>query len=300
MPSDGHWLTLVALIAGAGVFGFWYGFRAWFKSRTIEDTPEARIRSAAQGYAEFTGVGELPPRAVVKGPLTGLACAWWHYRIEERGGFGRRSAWHTIDTGTSEAVFLLDDGTGKCLVDPHGAEVVPHADTVWYGSTEWPEYRLPPTPGLLGKVFDGLMPRGRYRYVEQRLNVAEPLYALGEFRTSGGAGANDADEGIAQVLHEWKSDQAKLLDRFDANHDGKIDAAEWEQVRAAARAQVMTKLRAEEHAPTVPQLVQPGDGRPFLLAATDRSTLALRFRLQAIAGIGCFVASMAALASLLR
>ncbi|MFI4889853.1 MAG: GIDE domain-containing protein [Steroidobacterales bacterium] len=300
MPSDNQWLMLAALLAGAGAYGFWFGFKSLSKSRAIQNTPTSRIRSAAQGYAEFTGVGALPPRVTIKGPLTGLQCAWWHYQIQERGGIGPRNGWLTVDTLTSETPFLLDDGTGQCLVDPRGAEVVSHVRTVWYGATRWPEYRLPPGAGFLGKLFDALMSRGRYRYMERRLNVDEPLYALGEFRTSGEIGVSDPEDRIAQVLHEWKANQAQLLERFDANHDGKIDAAEWDQVRAAARAQVLAIHKAHELEPTAPVLTDPGDGRAFLLAASDHASLARRFRLRAIAGIGGFVACVAALAWMLR
>jgi hypothetical protein len=301
MMRDGQWAGYAIALAGAGAYGFWYGFKALSKSRALQNTVTARIRSAPQGYAEFTGVGELPPRIVCKGPLTGLACTWWSYKIEERGGTpGRRRGWHTIDSMTSEAPFLLDDGTGKCLVDPRGAEVVAHEHSVWYGEDAWPQFRIPPGDGALGKVFDVLLSGGRYRYTERRLNTSERTYALGEFRTSGGVSGDDPEDGILQLLHEWKSDQAKLLERFDANHDGQIDAAEWEQVRSAARAEVLAKRSAKESAPTVAVLAQPADGRPYLLSDCDQTTLALRFRMQAAAGIGFFVVSMATITWILQ
>ncbi len=296
MLHDDHWLAAAVVIAGAGVYGFWFGFKALSKCRAVENTATARIRSAAQGYAEFNGVAELPPRATCKGPLTGLPCAWWTYKIEERGGGpGRRRGWHTIDKMTSETPFLLDDGTGKCLVDPRGAEVVAHEHTVWYGADEWPQFHVPPGDGPLGKFFDVLLSGGRYRYTERRLNTAQMMCALGEFRTSGGLSGEDPEDGVLQLLHDWKSDQAKLLERFDANHDGQIDAAEWEQVRAAARAEVIAKRNVRERAPTVAVLAQPADGRAFLLSDTDQESLARRFQWQAAAGIVGFVACMGAL-----
>jgi hypothetical protein len=300
MLSNGHGLMLALLLAAVCAYSFWGAFRLLAKSRLLRDTPTARIRSAAQGYAEFSGKGAVPPRVTIKGPLTGLECVWWRYRIQERGGIGKQRGYNTIDTQTSEAPFLLDDGTGRCLVDPGGAEVVPHVRTVWYGSTAWPEYRLPPGQGVLGKFVDALFSGGPYRYIEHRLNVADPLYALGEFRTQGGVGNFDADDGIAQLLHEWKRDQAKLLERFDANHDGRIDAAEWEQVRAAARTQVLAKRHAEENEPTVPIIGEPGDGRPYLLSVSDQASLARRFSLLAALAISIFLVSVALLAMFLR
>ncbi len=295
MLRDGHLLSFAVILAAGGGYCFWFGFKSLSKCRALENTPTARIRSAAQGYAEFTGLGTLPPRATCIAPLTGLHCTWWKYKIEERGS-RRRSGWRTIDSMTSETPFLLDDGTGKCLVDPRGAEVVAHEHTVWFGDAEWPLVRIPPGDGLVAKVFDALLSGGRYRYSEWRLNEDQPVYALGEFSTSGGVSADDPENETLQLLHTWKADQAKLLERFDADHDGQIDAAEWEQVRAAARAEVLAKRGAKEREPTVPLLAEPADGRPYLLSDSDQASLARRFRWRAGAGIGVFVASMAALA----
>lgn len=288
------WLAVAAL-AAATAYSFWYGFRAWRKNRTIEDTPRARVRSAAQGYVELIGWGCLPEQSPIKGPLTGIPCTWWSYQIEERGGAGKSRSWNTIDKGMSETPFIFDDGTGQCWVDPRGAEVVPHARTVWYGSDPWPQFRLPPGQGIFGKLTDALLSGGRYRYTERRLQAREPMCALGEFRSHGGASVESADAEAAALLHDWKQDQGKLLARFDANHDGVIGPDEWERARAAAREEVLAKRSAEPQGPETHVLAEPGDGRAFLLAASDGESLARRFRLQAFASVTCFVAAAAAL-----
>jgi len=298
MLTGNVWWFAVAITGGGG-WGFWYGFRALAKSRTVENTPPARIRSAAQGYAVFHGLGAAPPGTTIRGPLTGRPCIWWHYEIEERGS-GRSGEWNRLDEQTSDKPFLLDDSTGQCLVDPQGADVIPHARIVWRGSTPWPEYRLPPTGGVLGAVIDRLLSGGRYRYTERRLEAGMPVYALGEFRTLGGVSLADPEDGVVQVLHDWKANQANLLQRFDSNHDGRIDAAEWEAARAAARAEVMQKRKARELEPAVPTLGEPGDGRAFLLSGSEPQALVRRFRWQAAGGITLFVGSAAALAALLR
>ena len=88
------WL-LVAGLGASTVYSFWYAFKAWGKNRLIEDTPISRIRSAAQGYVELSGRGTMPPNAENKGPLTGIPCTWWRYKIEERSrSFDR---YHIVD-----------------------------------------------------------------------------------------------------------------------------------------------------------------------------------------------------------
>jgi hypothetical protein len=287
------WL-IVAALAAAAAYSFWYAFKAWAKNRVIEDTPTSRVRSAAQGYVEISGLSVLPPDCHNKAPLTKIPCAWWRYKIEERRYAGRSRSWFTIQGDTSTEPFLLDDGTGQCLIDPRGAEVFPGASNVWYGASEWPEVRIPDGTGILGRLADALL-TDKYRYTEYRLQAHEHVYAIGAFRSLGGAGTEDTETAAAGLLHDWKKDQAALLARFDTNHDGTLSAAEWEQARAAARRQVLDGRAAEVRPPSVNVLGDPMDGRAFLLAASDGETLARRFRRRAAAGIGGFIGSCAAL-----
>ena len=190
--------------------------------------------------------------------------------------------------------FLLDDGTGQCLVNPCGAEVFPGASDVWYGPSEWPEVRIPKGTGIFGWLVDACM-TDKYRYTEHRLQSNEHVCALGAFRSVGGASVENPDDAVAELLRQWKHDQATLLARFDRDHDGSLNSAEWEQARAAARKQVLEGRAAEPLSPRVNVLGDPADGRAFLLAVSDGESLAQRFRRRALAGVGGFVGSTAAL-----
>jgi hypothetical protein len=288
-PSE--FLFLMLGLAAALVYSFWFAFKSWAKNRAIVDTPTSRVRSAAQGYVELSGRGVLPANSRNKGPLTGLPCTWWRYNIEDR---GRRGGSRSVDSGTSTEPFVLDDGTGQCLIDPRGAEVFPSVTTVWYGGEEWPQERIPGGGGVLGWLLDRI-PTGRYRYTEHRLQIQEHVCALGAFRSEGGLSVDDPDAAITDLLHQWKQDQAALLKRFDTNHDGALSAAEWEQARAAARKQVMDGRAADTRTPSLHVLAEPMDGRSFLLAASEGGSLARRYRRRALAGVGGFVGSAAAL-----
>jgi len=287
------WLIMIGL-AAAAVYSFWCACKAWTKNRTIEDTPTSRIRSAAQGYVELSGRGRIPPNAANKGPLTGIPCTWWRYKIEERSRTGRSRSWSTIQSDTSETPFLLDDGTAQCLVDPRGAEVFPGATDVWYGPSEWPDVHIPNGTGIFGWLVDACT-TDKYRYTEHRLQPNEHVCALGAFRSVGGVSVEDPDDAVAELLRQWKHDQATLLARFDRDHDGSLNSAEWEQARAAARNQVLEGRAAAPLPPSVNVLGDPLDGRAFLLAVSDGESLAQRFRRRALAGVGGFVGSAAAL-----
>jgi len=287
------WLLLLGL-AGAAAASFWYAFRAWRENRLVEDTAASRVRSAAQGYLELKGRGIPMPNSRSFAPLTGKACTWWRYKIEERTSSGKSRGWTTVGSDTSAVPFILDDGTGQCLVDPRGAEVFPNAKDVWYGSTSWPDVRIPDGVGFFGKLADALLAGGRYRYTEYRMQPNEPVCALGAFR-SGGNAPLSPDRAVTELLHAWKQDQKTLLERFDLNHDGVLDAAEWDRARAAARSQVIDSMVVKPQTEELSVLSKPDDGRAFLLSASDGESLARGLRRKAVAGLAACVGSGAAL-----
>lgn len=91
------------------------------RRRAIDDTPTSRIAAAAQGYVELQGVGKQLAGLPLLSPLSGLPCLWYRYRIERRDSDNR---WVHEDSGESDGSFILDDGSGECLVDPEGAELL--------------------------------------------------------------------------------------------------------------------------------------------------------------------------------
>ena len=282
----------VELALGAAVlYSLWYAIKSWRDGRVIRDTPTSRVRSAAQGYVELDGRGVLGERVDTRAPLTHLSCTWWSYKIEEADSGRRSRSWKTIERGTSTAPFYLDDDTGRCLIDPRGAQVFAVEKTVWYGSTRTPDVRIPEGSSILGRLADLLL-RGDFRYTEHRMSVGAPLYAIGAFRSVGGIASVDADAASAQLLREWKLDQPDLLRRFDVDGDGLISSREWDTARTQAREQVQRDALARPATATVNVLARPADGRSFLLAAGDANSLARRFGLRAAAGIAGFLSAL--------
>ncbi len=265
-------LTLAALIAG-----FLFLLRAW----TVEETPLSLIRSAAQGYVKLEGHADLMPGPPILSPLTGTRCVWWSYKVEERNGIGRNNNWHSIEHGTSDDLFLIRDGSGECVVDPEHAEVIPANTSVWYGAEPRP---------LAGPAISGFAMTSRYRYAEKLVRPQEFIFAMGFFHTQGGeAGAAVINEEVAQLLHEWKQNQAELLRRFDANHDGVVDQREWEAARQAARAEVLAREQDAAQRPPTNLLSKPRDDRRFILSTRREVRIVRRFQLWAAAYLLVFV-----------
>lgn len=274
--SGGEFWT-AAGVAGLAAGGLLlHAYRSFAHKRLIEDMPTTRLRAAAQGYVELVGVAKIFDGEPIVAPLTGRVCCWYRYTVErrERGRHGRhRTHWQRIDGGESTHLFMLDDGSGRCAVDPEGATITPSASHVWFGNTRVPprlaKARRERWSWLLGYS-------GAYRYREDLIEIGAPLYALGFFRTHGGAATPaDTTADASALLREWKSDRTALLARYDANRDGELDAAEWERARRDAHAEVArTRAVASQAPPAVDMLSCPPVGaRPYLLAARHEEAL---------------------------
>lgn len=275
-----HFLALALLFAAATLYAIYCLFVCLRRDRFAADTPRARIRSAAQGYVRFEGRAGPPPEGPIAAPLSGLPCVWWDYRIEHRTSNGNNSkSWQVIDRASSVAPFSLSDGDGECLVGPVGAEVTPSSHQTWYGDTPRPAC----LPGLEGR---GWRPECDYRYTERVIGPGTHLTVLGELRSR--SMVDSIEREVGKVVVDWKRDQAALLARFDRNHDGQLDAAEWEAVRAAAREQVEASLGSTQERVSV--VGQTTHGEPFLIAPLDGQGLVRREKHRAALALTASVA----------
>jgi len=283
---------LAVAVAGGG----WYAFRWLHIARMVEDTPTSRIRSAAQGYVELSGRCRAMEGTRNLAPLTQRPCVWWHFRVQQKVESGtsgkRRRSWRTVNSGRSEQPFLLDDGTGSCIVQPTGAEILTGESTTWYGSTPWPTQAA--GAGLLHTQGH------RYRYFEERIYEHEQAYVLGQFRTHTSAGRRDLQAEATALLAEWKQDQAQLAERFDEDGDGKVSLGEWEHARQEAKHAVTRRNLDRPSQPSLHVVGRPDAGRLFLIAAFPEGAIAKRYRRRAIVAFVGFVAATYALGWLLQ
>ena len=299
----GEFWFLAAAAVAAALAGFYFAFRHLGRARLVEDTPTARIRSAPQGYVELEGEVKAGGEAVIA-PLTQSPCCWYRFKIERRGD----KKWSTVEQGTSEVPFVLDDGTDRCLVDPHGAEVTPTDRSVWYGWSEFPTDRAPQrvrvaprTAWLVQLAIQGQADvSSRYRYTEERIYPGDRLYAIGSFDSLGELGQQqERQELLRERLQGWKQDRTRLLALFDRNRDGEIDPGEWEHVRRAAAAEVARDYAQELPGRILHSLRRPDTGQPYLLSSLPQFELARRHRLYAGLSAGFFFAAGSAATFLL-
>jgi hypothetical protein len=237
------------------------------RQRLITGTPTSRIGSAAQGYVELIG-DCMPLDSPILAKHSMLPCLWYRYEVEKK---NHKNQWRTESTGESEAPFLLDDGSGKCVVDPQGAEIITQHKDTW-------------------RV-------GDYRYTEWKLLERDEIYALGEFKTAGGStNTITQNDLVIQVLSEWKLNNADLLKRFDLNNNGLLDMDEWMLARSAAKREANKRLAEARAEPDTNFILQPQDGRLFLLSNLSPDKLARRYTIWTWVHLGIFFGAMGGLA----
>lgn len=284
---------MLALAAGM-IGGGWMSLR-WLRiARLVEDTPTSRIRSAAQGYVEIAGRCRPLEGTSNLAPLTRRPCVWWRYRVQRRSrsSGSRRDDWVVVASGTSPLPFLVDDGTGECIVQPAGAEVITGESTTWYGAAPWPADPGAATASAFGER--------EYRYHEERIYEHEQLCVIGQFRTHDAVAGRDLEAEVASLLAEWKTDQAALIRRYDSDRDGRVSLAEWEHARAEARRTVAGRASAEPPAPALHAVGRPDGDRIFLIAAFPERDVARRYRRRAVLAFCGFLAAALALGWLLQ
>jgi len=272
----GFWIGSL-FAAGSMVFGLRWGLRAFWQLRIIVDTPTARIRSAPQGYVELQGLAR-PRHAAIAAHLTGSPCVWYRYRIQERRRGGRNDHWVTIEHGDAGRPFVLDDGTGRCLVDAAAAEIRCRDRQVWHSVSRGG--RTGDESAGFGALFSD---RRRYRMTEERIRDGEPVYLLGRFETPR-RDARQRQRLTRELLAQWKHDPERMR-VIDRNGDGQVDLREWDAARAlAARIAADAEARAASE-PPLPVVGATGDARcPFVISTEGESTLAGRLRWQAAGG----------------
>lgn len=254
-----YWLfsSINGILACVFFFSVYHFLR---QCRLMEDTPTAKIRSASQGFVELEGIQK--PLNPLHAPLTGRACTWYKYKLQKSVRQGKKTSWVTLSEGESTEPFLLDDDTGLCVVHPEGADINPSYSHQWYGKSEIPTK----------ESFDKQTLMGKFCYSEEILEPETHLYALGMFRT-----INNVDRlpNVGDVVHHWKRDFARFLERFDANGDGKIDADEHKAAVKAAEEEIARMHQEGEEYDTINILSKEGlDKRHhFILSAQDQDEI---------------------------
>lgn len=248
VENTGLFIALLVLI---GILSFVAWLAAHHRYQIIAYTPSSRIGTAAQGYVELYGQADVHPDTQPIGFRSGPPSVWYRYRVQRVSAEGN---WQHISSGTSGDSFELVDDTGRCVIDPEGAEVIASHKRSWRND----DYQI------------------SIRY----FSPGDKLYVIGEL-----AAARPVNESIdnrvevSALLREWKKDSADFLRRFDMNNDGQVDVGEWDRAVRAAERNIGEQKREYARQPQLQILSKPKvSSRPFLISNRDPVKLAKIYR----------------------
>lgn len=264
IANDHGWGSLVGLVMlmATGLYGWGRSIR---HARLILDTPTARVASAAQGYVELRGRGRRLSGTPLLSPVNYLPVLWYKVVTQRRTHGGK---WEQVSSVTSDASFMLDDGTGECAVDPVGAEMLVRRKDIFN--------------------------QGDLRQTQWSLIEADRIYVIGEFATLGSIQPDfDTHAQVGELLAEWKRSPAELLARFDLDGNGTLDLNEWALARAQARREVLKTQASLLAAPEMHVMRKPAK-RLYLISDLDPSSIANHYRGWAAFHATIFLAAMAA------
>lgn len=134
------------LIFTLGLMLFTFGFTSVFtglyslrRFYHISRTPTSDVASVDDGTVEVEGEIE-PARETVTAPVSEEECVAYEYEATQTRRFGSRSYRSVVESERDSVPFYVDDGTGRVLVDPEGAEIdVEKRETEEVGA-EYPEF----------------------------------------------------------------------------------------------------------------------------------------------------------------
>lgn len=257
------WLLCLVLIVIISFFAWASGYK---RVRAISDFPTSRIASAAQGYVELFGRASISGDNLIVSPLSGTSCVWFRYWVYTK---DNERSWRETSSGVSTTTFEINDGTGKCQIDPDNAEVIAPDRRVSY--------------------------QGSYKNVEELLYGGSSVYALGELTTVGGANSSlSLKEDVNELLAEWKKNPVVLHERFDADKNGEINLREWELARRAAVREVQQQHREIRSESSVNVMRAPRDGRLFLLSSLSPQQLKNKYLLWSAFHLATLIAAASA------
>ncbi|QMU62025.1 MAG: hypothetical protein GKR92_10100 [Gammaproteobacteria bacterium] len=274
--SGGDWFLITALFVGA-VICLLAALRMFHRARLIEDMPTSKIRSCTQGYVELHGTAKWMEGPDIHAPLSGQPCVWYSFSVDEYVAHSKQK-WRHIDGGVSDHLFLLEDDTGTCVIDPEDAEVTPSSSNTWYGSKRInPSAHMSPLDVLGGAIFQS---GEKYRYTERRLDQYEYLYAIGEYSSMGTGVEENLKDAASAHLRELKRDKEKLAE-YDKNNDGQINQEEWENARADAKKIVLEQQLSRPLPKRMHVLKKPQTKKyqPFLLSSKSEIHISRNNRL---------------------
>ena len=205
----------IVFVVAVMALGLGYFSADQITRRTLRKARHVTIAEFPEG-APARIVGRVEDGERLTAPLSGRACVFYEAIVEQYHSNGKSGSWRTIIRESHGVPFALDDGTGRALVDPSGAQLAVEKDsTTRSGSFD---DATPVEESFLarhGMQSKGWMLNKRLRYREGALEIGETIAVCGlavrEPDPDGAARATGYRDALPTRLHLSSSPKLPLL-----------------------------------------------------------------------------------------
>jgi hypothetical protein len=121
LPAEA-WLFILVLIAVIAICAWYFGAHQRLKRQLKQAKPWSLNELPEDTHGRVIGQARALGEQL-QGPLTGRPCVYYIAMVEEQRSTGRSTHWRTVAQETRGVPFILEDGTGRAIVDPNGAQV---------------------------------------------------------------------------------------------------------------------------------------------------------------------------------
>ena len=178
LPGE-MWLFIIVAIVVIAICGWYFGARQRLKRQLRQAKPWSLSELPEDTHGRVIGQARALGEELA-GPLTGRRCVYYIAIVEEQRSTGRSSYWRTIASETRGVPFMLEDGTGRAIVDPNGAQVALDFD----GNSKSGTFNQadPVQEQFLakhGQKSEGWVFNKTLRYREAMIEVGETIAVLG-------------------------------------------------------------------------------------------------------------------------
>lgn len=162
------------------------GFSRFKLKRQVEDMPTSPISTAAQGLVEFQGIAHAVASDIFMGHWSRpVACCW--VEVQQWVG-GKNDKWVTRFSGMTVDRFLITDQSGTSWVLAKNSDLnvessITSLDDLDGASRLKFDSHVFPRLEKSGLFFWGSLDSGKWRIVEQTIEIGQDVYLLGYFKT---------------------------------------------------------------------------------------------------------------------
>ncbi len=121
-------LVVLAVVAGVAIVAasLMWNEKARIR-RELRGAPRVDLAELREGRTGRV-VGRVGEGETLQAPFTGRSCVFYEATVEEYRSSGKTGSWRQVVREAMGVPFVLDDGTGRAIVDPRGARVAVDLD----------------------------------------------------------------------------------------------------------------------------------------------------------------------------